>query len=156
MAQGKRIRLGTMMLQVRSLAWLSGLRIWLCCELWCRLQMWLGSGIAVVQAGSYSSEQTPSLGTSMCHGCIPKKTKDKKKKKKKKEKVFKTTRKKKYPCLSSKSHIPVRNGSSSVRVLSTPSARAIVDNFLILLRRSFKKERRSRCDIEQKTIIANR
>lgn len=36
--------------------------------------------------------------------------------------------------------IPVRNGSSSVLVLSTPSARAIVDNFLILLRRSFKKK----------------
>lgn len=39
-----------------------------------------------------------------------------------------------------KGHIPVRKGSSSVRVLSTPSARAIVDNFLILLRRSFKHE----------------
>ena len=29
-------RLGTMRFQVRSLALLSGLRIWPCCELWCR------------------------------------------------------------------------------------------------------------------------
>ena len=29
------------------LASLSGLRIWRCCELWCRSQMRLGSGIAV-------------------------------------------------------------------------------------------------------------
>ena len=36
MVQRKRIRLGTMSLQVRSLALLSGLRIWHCCELWCR------------------------------------------------------------------------------------------------------------------------
>ena len=63
------------------LASLSGLRIQRCPELWCRLQTWLGSGIAValVQAGSNSSDQTPSLGTSICHGCGPKKTKDKKK-----------------------------------------------------------------------------
>ena len=42
--------------------------------------------------------------------------------------------------VSFKGHKPVRKGSSSVRVLSTPSARAIVDNFLILLRRSFKNK----------------
>ena len=35
-AQQKRIQLGTMRLQVRSLASLSGLMIWRCCELWCR------------------------------------------------------------------------------------------------------------------------
>ena len=60
--------------------------------------------------------------------------------------VLKATGKQKCPGLSSNSHIPVRNGSSSVRVLSTPSARAIVDNFLILLRRSFgkKKKKKSR------------
>ena len=46
MAQRKRIRLGAMGLWVRSLASLSGLRIWHCRELWCRLQMWLGSDIA--------------------------------------------------------------------------------------------------------------
>ena len=38
-AQSKRIRLGTMRLQVRSLASLSGLRIRRCCELWCRSQI---------------------------------------------------------------------------------------------------------------------
>jgi len=37
--QRKRIRLGTMRLQVRSLALLSGLRIWRCRELWCRLDL---------------------------------------------------------------------------------------------------------------------
>ena len=36
MAQGKRIRLGTLRLWVRSLALLSGLRIWCCCEVGCR------------------------------------------------------------------------------------------------------------------------
>ena len=47
MAQQKRIRLGTMKFWVRSLALLSGLRIWHCRELWCRLQTRLGSGVAV-------------------------------------------------------------------------------------------------------------
>ena len=43
--------------------------------------MWLGSGIAVavVLVGSYSSDSTPSLGTSLCHRCDPKKTEKKKK-----------------------------------------------------------------------------
>ena len=35
MAQQKQIQLGTMTLRVQSLASLSGLRIWRCCELWC-------------------------------------------------------------------------------------------------------------------------
>ena len=56
----------------RSLAAsLSGSRIWCCCELWCRLQMWLGTGIAV--AGSCSFDSAPSLGTSICCSCGPKK-----------------------------------------------------------------------------------
>ena len=46
-AQGKQIRLGTMRLRVRFLALFSGLRVWCCRELWCRLQTWLGSGVAV-------------------------------------------------------------------------------------------------------------
>ena len=47
-----------------------GLRIQCCCELWCRSQMQLGSGItvAVAVADSCSSDWTPSLGTSVCHG----------------------------------------------------------------------------------------
>ena len=52
MAQWKQIQLGNMRLQVWSLPLLSGLGIWHCCELWCRSQTWLGSGVAVVQAGS--------------------------------------------------------------------------------------------------------
>ena len=46
-AQQKRIRLRTMRLPVQSLASLSGLRIWSCCELWCRSQTWLGSCVTV-------------------------------------------------------------------------------------------------------------
>ena len=46
-AQRKQIRLGTMGLQVLSLALLSGLRIRHCHELWCRSQTRLRSGIAL-------------------------------------------------------------------------------------------------------------
>ena len=49
-AQQKQIRIGTMRLQDRSLALLSGLRIQCCHELWCRSQMWLGSDVAVAMA----------------------------------------------------------------------------------------------------------
>ena len=47
--------------------------------------MRLGSHVAVAlaYAGSYSSDSTPSLGTSICCGFGPRKDKDKKKKKKK-------------------------------------------------------------------------
>ena len=87
MAQQKQIQLGTMRFQVRSLASISGLRIQCCRELWCRSQTWLGSdvAVAVVEAHSYSSNWTPSLGTSTCLGCSPKKQKKKKKKKKNKK-----------------------------------------------------------------------
>ena len=61
--------------QIQSLALLSGLRICCYCELWCRRKMWLESPIAVAVASSYSSYWTPSLGTSMCCRCGPKKTK---------------------------------------------------------------------------------
>jgi len=46
-AQWKRIRLGTMRMQVRPLASLSGLRIQHCRELWCRSQKLPGSHVAV-------------------------------------------------------------------------------------------------------------
>ena len=64
-------------MEVQSLVSLRGLRIWHCCELWCRSQMWLESGVAVavVQAGSCSSDLTSSLGISICYGCGPKKKK---------------------------------------------------------------------------------
>ena len=60
------------------------LRIWHCLELWYRSQMQVGSGmaVAVVQACDYSSDSAPSLGTSMCPRCGPKKTKTKKETKK--------------------------------------------------------------------------
>ena len=65
MAQQKRVHLGTVRVQVRSLALHSELRTQCCHELWWRLKMWLGSGVAV--AGSCSSDSTPSPSTSMCH-----------------------------------------------------------------------------------------
>ena len=79
MAQWKQIQLGTMKMQVQSLASLSGLRIWCCHELRCRSQTQLGSdvAVAVVLAGSCSSNETPRLGTSICHGCGPKKQNNK-------------------------------------------------------------------------------
>ena len=75
--QWKRIRLGTTKLQVQSLASISELRIRRCPELWCRSKMQLGSCIAValVWASAYSSDEPPSLGTSICRGCGPKKDK---------------------------------------------------------------------------------
>ena len=72
-----------MRLWVQPLALLVGLRIQHCSELWCRLQTQLGSSVAVAvaQAGSNSSNWTPSLGTSMHRGCSPRRDKKKKKKK---------------------------------------------------------------------------
>ena len=76
---GKQTRLVSMRTEIRSLASLSGLRIQHCHELWCKLQTRLGSGVvvAVVWAGSYSCDSTPSLGTSICHKCSPSKRKKK-------------------------------------------------------------------------------
>ena len=78
------IRLGMMRLQVRSLVLLTGLKIQHCCELWCRSQMQLRSGVAVavavVKANGYSSDWTPSLGTSICRVRSPRKTKKERKK----------------------------------------------------------------------------
>ena len=56
--------------------------------------MQLGSciAVAVVEAGSYSFDSAPSVGTSICSGCSLKK---KKKRKKKKEKGRKEERKEK-------------------------------------------------------------
>ena len=80
MTQQKQIQLGNLRLWVQSLASLSGLRIRHCHKLWCRSQMRLGSGVAVAlgQAGSCSSNWTPSLGTSTYHRCGPKKQTKKK------------------------------------------------------------------------------
>ena len=63
---------------VQSLVFLIGLRIQHCSELCCRSQTRLGSciAVAVAQAGSCSSDLTPSLGTSICCRCSLKKTKN--------------------------------------------------------------------------------
>ena len=90
--QQKRIWLGTMRLQIQSLALLSGLSICCCHELWCRSQTLLRSGIAVAVAGSSSSNWTPSLGTSICFGQAPKKKKKKEKRKKKRLSLWSVSR----------------------------------------------------------------
>ena len=71
--------------QVRPLASLGRLRIRRCHEQWRRLQPRLGYRVAVAVVCSYSSNSTPSLGTSMCCGCDRKKKKKKKKKKRNKK-----------------------------------------------------------------------
>ena len=72
-----------MRMWVQSLTLLSELRIRHCRELWYRAQMWLGShiAVAVLQAGSCSSNWIPSLGTSICCRYSPKKQKKEKEKK---------------------------------------------------------------------------
>ena len=94
--QWKQIQLGTMMLQVWSLATLSELKTWHCHELWCRLQTWLGFciAVAVAQASSCSSDWTPSLGISICLGWGPKRWKSQNKTK---HKIAKTWKKPKCP-----------------------------------------------------------
>ena len=78
MVQQKLIRLASMRTWVPSLASLSGSRSQHCCELQCRLQMWLGSGVAVdvSQASGYSSDLAPNLGNSICRECHLKKKKN--------------------------------------------------------------------------------
>ena len=75
LAQWKGIRLVSKRTQVRSLASLSGWGIWHCHELWCSLQTRLGSriAVAVVWAGSCSSDLSLSLETSKCCRCSSKK-----------------------------------------------------------------------------------
>ena len=63
---------------VRSLVSLSGLRIWRCRTC---VGHRLSLDMALLQLW-YSSDSTPSLWTSICHRCGPKKQKEKKKKKK--------------------------------------------------------------------------
>ena len=82
-AQQKQIQLVAMRRRVPSLASISGVGLWRCCELWCGSRTYLEShvavtvAVAVVVAGSCSSDSTPSLGTSVCRGCGPKKKKKK-------------------------------------------------------------------------------
>ena len=61
-------------MRVQSLASLRGLDIPRCHDLWRREQMQLKShiAVAVVSAGSCSSDSTPNLGMSICHRCSPK------------------------------------------------------------------------------------
>ena len=62
-AQQKQIRLVTMRLCIQSLALLSGLQIQRCHELWCWLQMWLGSVVAVAPI------RPLALNLHVCRGC---------------------------------------------------------------------------------------
>ena len=66
-----------------DVSWIPGqwLGIQRCHELRCKSQMWLGSrvAVAVAWASNGSSDWTPSLGTSICRSCNPKKSKKKRK-----------------------------------------------------------------------------
>ena len=91
MAQWKRIRLVSMRMWVRSLASLrTGIQR--CHELWYRSQKQLEShiAVAVVKASSCSSNPTPILGRSTCHGCGPKKQKKKKKRRRRRKRTIMT------------------------------------------------------------------
>ena len=59
-------------MRVWSLALLSGLRIQYRHELWCRSRRSPNhqKTVAVVEAGSCSSDSTPNPGTSICRGCV--------------------------------------------------------------------------------------
>ena len=63
--------MSSMILRILKMACSSGLRIWVLPELWCRSQTQLRCdvAVAVAQAGSCSSDLTPSLGTSISHKC---------------------------------------------------------------------------------------
>ena len=61
-----------MRLRVRSLASLSGLSIWHCHELWCRLHMRLDLAWLWRRPAAVVPFSTPSLGTCMCLRCGPK------------------------------------------------------------------------------------
>ena len=76
---------------MQTLASLSGLRIRHCHELWFRQQARFGSCVAltVPQTGSYSSDLTASLGTSICPECSPKKMKEGRKEGRKERKASK-------------------------------------------------------------------
>ena len=78
--QWKQTQLVSMKTWVRTLASLSGLRIQCCHKLWCTSQTQLVPGIAVAVAyiSSFSSDSTPSLGTSICLGLAIKKKKERK------------------------------------------------------------------------------
>ena len=74
---GKEHNIVSVKIWVCFLASLSGLRIWHCCRLQYRWQMWLrySLAVAVAVAGSCSSNLTLSLGTNICHGYSLKKEK---------------------------------------------------------------------------------
>ena len=74
-----------MRLQVRSLALLSGLRLWHCCELWCRLQTWLRSRVAVALLRPLAWEPPYAAGAALEKAKRQKKKKKKKERKKEKE-----------------------------------------------------------------------
>ena len=55
-----------MRLWVQSLALLSGLRIWCCCELWCRLLLWLWRRpAAVALVGPLAREPPYATGVAL-------------------------------------------------------------------------------------------
>ena len=86
MAQRLTTSIPTSIHEIQTLGLLNGLRIWCCHEVWCRSQKWIRSRVVAVGGVGWQLQfrfySTFSQGISICHGCDPKKTKDKKKKKK--------------------------------------------------------------------------
>ena len=72
-----------MRFRVQSLALLSGLRIWHCCELWCRSQTRLGSRVAVALAKATAPIQPLAWEPPYATGAALEKAKRQKEKKKK-------------------------------------------------------------------------
>ena len=78
--------------------------------------MQLGSRVAVAQAGGYSSDSTPSLGTSTCHGSSPRN--GKKKTKKKQTKEMKSTKKGKKKTKKKKKKKKREKNSSTSKIIN--------------------------------------
>ena len=126
MAQWRQIQLGAMRLWVRSLVLLSGLRIQCCHGLWCGSQMRLRSGVAVAaQAGSW----TPSLRTSIYHGCSPKKKKGQKRQKKTKTKNYLRNKYLEKVCLSKVSEYSKQETANSHKYIMQMATRLYVVSF---------------------------
>ena len=85
-----------MRMQVQSLASLSRLKIRRCCKLWCRLQMWLGSSVAVAVAQASAAAPIKHLARELPYdtGVVVKRKKETKLSQNHKE----TFRSKRYAC----------------------------------------------------------
>ena len=99
-----------MRMRVQSLALLSGLRIWHCCELRCRSQTLLGSWVAMAVARPAAVVLIQPLAWELPYAteCGSKKTKEDRKKKKKKKKELQAQWQMKKSCSAKASSAPLQ------------------------------------------------